>query len=101
MLLLTGVQQVGVLVSQNLVGQEVVSVSVEGEERHHVVAIVVANGSVGSWVAGSWRLVGPEPALVDTEKNSKTSKTTEYECIFYFSHLTAIHPQKLCFPHVA
>lgn len=77
---LTWVQQVGILISQSLVGEEVVSVSVEGEEWHHVVAVVVANGSVGLWVAGARRLVGPEPALVDTEGKERNIKLIEYEC---------------------
>lgn len=77
---LTRVQQVGILISQSLVGEEVVSVSVEGEEWHHVVAVVVANGSVGLWVAGARRLVGPEPALVDTEGKERNIKLIEYEC---------------------
>jgi len=63
---LTRVQQVGVLEAQGLVGQEVVSVPEEGQEGHHVVPVVVANGSVGSWVSGPGGLVGSEPALKDT-----------------------------------
>lgn len=62
---LTRVQQVGILKSQNLVGKEVVSVSVERQEGHHVVTIIVANGGIGTWVVGPERLVGPEPALED------------------------------------
>lgn len=73
-LVLTRVQQVGILVSQSLVSQEVVPIFVEGKERHHVVAIIVANRSIGLWVARSGRLVGPEPAFVDTAKN----KTINY-----------------------
>lgn len=62
---LTWVQQVGVLKPQSLVGQEVVPVPVERQEGHHVVAVVVADGGVGTRVTGAQRLVGPEPALID------------------------------------
>lgn len=95
---LTWVQQVGILVSQSLVGQEVVSISVEGKERHHVVAVVVANGSIGLWVASSGRLVGPEPAFVDTAKKKKRkilNMNAKY-CLYDYMHflLPVSHPKK-------
>lgn len=100
---LTWVQQVGILVSQSLVGQEVVSISVEGKERHHVVAVVVANGSIGLWVASSGRLVGPEPAFVDTAKKKKRKQkilnmNVKY-CLYDFIHffLPVSHPNKIIF----
>lgn len=63
---LTRVQQVGIFISKNFIGQEVVSVSIERHEWHHVVTIIVANRGIGTGVAGPGRLVGPKPALKDT-----------------------------------
>ena len=74
---LTRVQQVGVLKSQNLVSKEVVSVSVERQEGHHVVTVIVADGGIGSWVVGAERLVGPEPALEDAGEE-KTGVNVSY-----------------------
>ena len=63
---LTRVHQIGVFISQNLVGHEVVPVPVERQEGHHVVAVVVSDGGVGSGVEGAGGCVGPQPALKDT-----------------------------------
>lgn len=63
---LTGVQQIGVFVAQNFVGQEIVSVSIEGQKWHHVVTVVVADGGIGSRVGAPDRLMGPEPSLKNT-----------------------------------
>lgn len=65
---LTGVQQVGVLVSQSFVGQEVVTISIERKKGHHVVAVIVAYGGIGTWVDGPRRLMSSEPALKDTRR---------------------------------
>lgn len=69
--ILTRVQQVRILIAQGLVGQEIVSVSIERQERHHVVTIIVANGGIGTWVAGPGRLVGSEPAFKDAGKGTE------------------------------
>lgn len=61
---LTGTQQVSVVVSKVLAGDEVLSVPVQGQERHHVVLAVVPYGGVGLWVIRRrWR-VPPEPLLI-------------------------------------
>ena len=65
-LLPTRVQQIGIFISQNLVGHKVVPVPVERQEGHHVVAVVVSDGGVGSGVVGARGCVGPQPALKDT-----------------------------------
>lgn len=69
---LTRVQQVCILISQNLVGQEIVSISIERQEGHHVETIIVANGGIGTWVAGPGRLVGSEPALEDAAEGMES-----------------------------
>lgn len=75
---LTRIQQVGIFITKSLVGQEVVAVSVERHEWHHVVSVVVADGGIGTWVAALGRLVSPEPALIDaayvTEKRDQARK---------------------------
>lgn len=68
---MTWIQQVGVFISKSLVGQEIISISVQRQEGNHVIAIVVANRGVVAWVAGSRRLVGPEPALIDANEEKK------------------------------
>lgn len=68
---LTRVQEVGVLVAESFVRQEVVSISVERKERHHVVAIIVTNRGIGTWVDGPRRLMGPEPALKDAREEKQ------------------------------
>lgn len=73
-IVLTRVQQVGILKSHSLAGQEVVSVSVERQEGHHVVTVIVANGGVGTWVVGPERLVGSEPALEDAGEEKEGTK---------------------------
>lgn len=53
-----------IVVSEVLAGDEVFSVPVEGQERHHVVFAVVPYRGVGLWVI-RWRwTVPPEPLLV-------------------------------------
>lgn len=47
----------------------------EREEGHHVVTIIVANWGIGTWIAAPERLVGSEPALIDTgEKKEQRDK---------------------------
>lgn len=65
--IVTRIQQVGIFISKSFAGQEVVSISVERHERHHVVPIIMADGGISTWVACPGRLVSPEPALVDAE----------------------------------
>lgn len=83
---LTRIQQVSVFITKSLVGQEVVAISVERHEWHHVVSVVVANGGVGTWVAAPGRLVSPEPALIDaayvTKKRNQAHNKDTTELFF-------------------
>lgn len=74
---LTRVQQVRILIAQNLVGQEILSIPVERQERHHVVPIIVAYGGIGSWVAGPGWLVCSEPTLKDAAGWRDKKNTSE------------------------
>lgn len=62
---LTGIQQVCIVVSKVLARNEVLSVPVQGQERHHVVFTVVPYRGIGCWVIWRRRSVPPEPLLID------------------------------------
>lgn len=91
----TRIQQVGIVISQSLVGQEVVAVSVERHEGHHVVTIVVANRGIGTWVAAPGRLVSPEPALIDAaDVIQSTKKMTAQLFIIINVNVSSIQQQR-------
>lgn len=54
-----------IVVSKVFAGDEVFSVPVEGQERHHVVLAVVPYRGIGLWVICRRRPVPPEPFLID------------------------------------
>lgn len=62
---LTSIKQMWIFIAQFLAGNEEFSVSVEGQEGHHVVLAVVPYGSIRVWILW-WRWsVPPEPLLVN------------------------------------
>lgn len=102
---LTRIQQVSIFITKSLVGQEVVAVSVERHEWHHVVSVVVANGGVGTWVAAPGRLVSPEPALIDaayvTKKRNQAHNKDTTELFFFIINFNLSSIQQELFKHLS